>query len=121
MIYVKVNGIKYPAEINGLMSDSAWDNRESKTIKFLESTYEEVKALMPNDVSWSIVTEDAVDILAEEGMPTGEVTMQETEFDNSEFSVSGDITDHRDGSVSIKMGKLTDLEEAYEMIFGGDE
>ena len=45
----------------------------------------------------------------------------EAEWDNSAFSLSGDITDHRDGTVTIKMGKPTDLEDAYEMLLGGDE
>ena len=47
--------------------------------------------------------------------------MKETEFDNSEFCIAGDLTDHRDGTITAKMGKLTDLEEAYEIMFGGDE
>ena len=28
--------------------------------------------------------------------------------------IAGDIVDHRDGTLSIKMGRLTELEEAYE-------
>lgn len=48
-------------------------------------------------------------------------TEKEAEWDNSAYSLSGDITDHRDGTVTIKMGKPTDLEDAYEMLMGGDE
>lgn len=48
-------------------------------------------------------------------------TENEAEWDNSAYSLSGDITDHRDGTVTIKMGKPTDLEDAYEMLMGGDE
>lgn len=39
--------------------------------------------------------------------PTTEVV---NEYDNSEYSLAGDITDHRDGTVSIKMGKPTEAE-----------
>lgn len=38
---------------------------------------------------------------------TEEVT---SEFDNSEYSMSGVIRDNRDGTVTIKMGKPTEIE-----------
>ena len=34
--------------------------------------------------------------------------------------MSGPITDNRDGTVSIKMGKPTDLEDAMELLLGGE-
>lgn len=37
------------------------------------------------------------------------------------FNIAGDVTDHRDGTVSITMGRMTDLEEAYELLYGGNE
>lgn len=64
-----------------------------------------------------------------------EVVMQPYEeiYDNSEYCVAGPITDNRDGTVYIKMGKPTELElknkelaeaqvaleEAYELMYGG--
>ena len=30
-----------------------------------------------------------------------------------------EVTDHRDGRITAKMGKLTPLEEAYEIMLGG--
>ena len=45
--------------------------------------------------------------------------MQQTEFDNSEFCIRGDLTVHTDGTCTVKMGKPTDLEDAYEMLYGG--
>ena len=33
--------------------------------------------------------------------------IQETEWDNSEFNLAGDLTDHRDGTMTVKMGKFT--------------
>ena len=124
MIYIKVNDNLYPASVDGQMVDYQWDNRESKTIR-LGLSYTEVEALLPNNTPWSIVMisdvpaigGDGIPVLNEDGTP---VTEEHTEeFDNSDFSMSGPITDHRDGTVSIKMGKPTDLENAYEMLIGG--
>ena len=49
------------------------------------------------------------------------MTPDPAEFDNSDFCVAGDVTDHRDGTVTVKMGKLTALEETLLMIYGGEE
>ena len=119
MINVKINGTEYPTiSINGLMEDSDWDNRETKAITFTNITYDEVKELLPNGAAWSIVVYDEImDSETEEIIQT----IPADEFDNSDFSLSGPITDNRDGSVTIKMGKLTELEEAYELLFGGEE
>ena len=112
MTYTKVNGNLYPATIDGAVMDYKWDNRESKSIT-LEKTYAGVLALLPDNTPWSIVQKDTVQ--KEDGTTEEKVT----EWDNSEFSMSGDITDHRNGTVTIKMDKSTDLEDAYEMLIGG--
>lgn len=120
MVYVKINGVEYPAEVNGKVNDYEWDNRESKTIT-MESTYDEVKALFVDGVSWSIVVRDGyVPVFDENGNPTGESKEIVDEFDNGDYNMSGLITDNRDGTISIKMGKPTELEDAYAMILGGD-
>lgn len=124
MNYIKVNDTLYPAVVSGKMADRDWDDRQSKSIT-LEMTYEEVLALLPDNTPWSIVQKDTVPTYDESGEPildeAGNPVMEEqtTEWDNSEYSMSGDITDHRDGTVTIKMGKPTDLEDAYEMLIGG--
>ena len=69
--------------------------------------------LLPDGTPWSIVQRTPA--------PDESGTENENEWDNSAYSLSGDITDHRDGTVTIKMGKPTDLEDAYEMLLGGDE
>ena len=119
MIFVKVNDVLYQATINGRVSDSAWDNRESKSIS-LEMDYMTAIKLFVNGLSWSIVQREEVPVYDDKGEQTG-VTIQDTEFDNSEYFIAGDITDHRDGTITVKMGKLTDLEEAYETMLGGIE
>lgn len=108
-ITIKVNGAEYPATIYGLYRDSAWGNREVKTIT-LTMTLQEALALLPTGVKWSIVTRTMQPVIdPETGEQTGETeTVEET--DNSEYSLSGPATDNRDGTVSVKMGKPTDAE-----------
>lgn len=108
-IYIKVNNTEYPAEISGDRADRTWDNRDIKTIR-LTMTHAEVAALLPDNTPWSIVQRDMVDVLDEQGQSTGESKEVVNEYDNSAYSLAGDITDHRDGTVSIKMGKPTDAE-----------
>lgn len=119
MTFVKINEALYPATVSGRVQDSAWDNRASKSIT-LEMDYATAAALFVDGAAWSIVQQNEVPVLDENGVQTG-TEMQETEFDNSDYSLAGDITDHRDGRITAKMGKLTDLEEAYEIMLGGIE
>ena len=108
-IYIKVNNTEYPAAVNGVYNDRTWDGRDTKTIT-LTMTHAEVEALLPDNTPWSIVRRDMVDVLDEQGKPTGETVEQVNEYDNSEYSLAGEIVDHRDGTVSIKMGKPTESE-----------
>lgn len=117
MTYVKINETLYPATINGKMEDREWDNRESKAIT-LEMDYTDAMALFVDGLAWSIIEKNEVPAYGENGEQT-DIKIQETEWDNSEFSLAGNLTDHRDGTITAKMGKLTDLEEAYEILLGG--
>jgi hypothetical protein len=118
-MFIKVNETLYPATVIGRVADKEWDNRASKSIT-LEMDYETASTLFVDGLAWSIVQRNEVPTYDENGEPTG-TEMQETEFDNSEYCIAGDITDHRDGTITVKMGKLTDLEEAYEIMLGGNE
>lgn len=115
MTYIKVNNTLYPAKIDGRIADYEWGRRDTKAIT-LNMTYAEVLALLPDNTPWAIVQKDTVQKIGEDGQPmvdtsgnpvTEEVT---SEFDNSEYSMSGVIRDNRDGSVTIKMGKPTEIE-----------
>jgi hypothetical protein len=117
MTYIKINETLYPATISGRVADKDWDNRESKSIT-LEMDYATAAETFVDGLKWSIVQRDEVPTFDENGVQTGTET-QETVYDNSEYNLVGDITVHRDGNVTVKMGKLTDLEEAYEIMLGG--
>lgn len=110
-IYIKVKNIEYPADIRGNPKDRSWGERDTKTVT-LTMTAAEAAALLPDNTPWSIVQRETVDKLDNDGNPTGETEEVVNEWDNSEYSISGDITDHRDGTVSIKMGKPTETESA---------
>lgn len=100
MTYIKINETLYPATINGNIKDRAWSDRESKTIT-LEMTHAEAAALFVDGLAWIIVMD---------------VEQGQEEYDNSEYSVAGSITDNRDGTVSVKMGKPTDGEMLNELL-----
>ena len=123
MTYIKVNGEIYPAKIGRKGVDHGWDDREIKEVT-LAMSYDEVMSLLPDSTPWSvIVKEPMLDDGGNQALDeSGNIVLEEggTEVDMSEYSMSGDITDHRDGTVTIKMGKPTDLETAYEMLIGGD-
>ena len=107
--FIKVGGQEYPATLIYNYKDRNWDMRETQTVH-LTMPYAEAAALLPDNTPWSIVQRETVDVLDEQGKPTGETKEVVNEYDNSEYSLAGDITDHRDGTVSIKMGKPTESE-----------
>ena len=106
---VKINNQLHDAVVTGDMPDRYWDGRDSKTIT-LTGTYADAAALFADGVAWSIVQTSTVPVLDANNQPTGETKEQTDEWDNSDYSILGDITAHKDGTVSIKMGKQTDTE-----------
>ena len=106
---VKINDQIHDAVITGDMPDRYWDGRDSKTIT-MSGSYADAAALFADGVAWSIVQTSTVPVLDADNQPTGETKEQTDEWDNSDYSILGDITTHKDGTVSIKMGKPTDTE-----------
>ena len=109
MIYFKANGTEYPASIAGKITDRDWGNRESKAVT-LEMTHAQAAQLFVDGLSWSIVQRDTVPVYDTDGNPTGATEEQVQEWDNSEYCVAGPITDNRDGTITAKMGKKTEVE-----------
>ena len=104
MEFIKVDGQEYPVKSIYNYNDHEWDNRETMLIH-LPMSYTEVVALLTDGVKWSKG-------LREEREMTGQTEEVVTEEDMSAYSLAGDITDHRDGTVSIKMGKPTEAESS---------
>lgn len=109
--FIKVNGQEHPAACIYNYKDRNWDMRETQTVH-LTMPYAQAAALLPSGTLWSIVFRETKDKLDNDGNPTGQTEEVVTEEDMSAYSLAGDITDHRDGSVSIKMGKPTEAENA---------
>lgn len=117
MTYIEFNGVRYPATVNGKTVDRDWDGRHSKTIT-LEMSYADALATFVDGLAWCIVMQDepytetteVVDEAGEVEVIETVVTPDPEYFDNSDFRVAGDIIDHRNGFVSVKMGKQTEVE-----------
>ena len=109
MTYVSVNDQLYPATITGRLRDTSWNDRSSKEIT-VEMTYAQALEIFVNDIDWSIVeimTHEEHVFNEEDGTITVVPREERSEYDNSDYSLAGDITDHRNGYVSVKMGKPT--------------
>ena len=99
MEYLKVNGTEYPAHFCGKQIDRDWDGRASKTVT-LAMPYAQAVQLFVDGLRWGIVRREAGADDAAQGQ------------DCSGYCVAGPITDNRDGTLSIKMGSYTQLEQA---------
>lgn len=123
-IRVEINGVQYPASITGRLNDKDWDNRASKAIE-LEMAYADALSIFVNDAEWYIVQdmqervekrdENGEVVRDEHGEPVWEFVQKDERYDNSEYSIAGDIIDHRNGKITVKMGKPTAEEMLAEM------
>lgn len=111
MTYVKINGTTYPAVINGKHMDREWNDRESKTIT-LEMAYADAISLFVDGLTWSILMD------VEQEQEDGSIVTVQEEYDNSDYSMAGSITDNRDGTLAVKMGKPTKIEMLESRITG---
>ena len=111
MLKVKIAGNEYEAIVSGVANDVLWGGRESKSIT-LTMDYETAAATVCDDVPWSILYQPS-DYYDPETKQT--VTPPVEEYDNSDYCILGDITVHRDGTVTVKMGKPTG-EELYNIL-----
>ena len=106
MTQVKVNEMTYDAMISGTNRDTAWGNRASKSIT-LAMDYATAMETFVDDVPWAILYQgpDYYDPELQQM-----VTPPVEEYDNSDYCMAGDVTDHRDGTITVKMGKPTAAE-----------
>lgn len=111
MLKVKIAGNEYEAIVSGVANDVLWGGRESKSIT-LTMDYATAVATFVDDVQWSILYQPS-DYYDPETKQM--VTPPVEEYDNSDYCILGDITVHRDGTVTVKMGKPTG-EELYNIL-----
>lgn len=114
MTKVRINGHEYYATFYGFSSDPNWENRESKSIT-LEMDYSTAVSTFVDDMKWSILYQPPEYTDPETQEP---VTPPVEEYDNSEYCVAGSITDNRNGTVTVKMGKPLP-EETLSTLTGG--
>lgn len=127
MEYIKINDQEYEASIIGRISDLSWGERSTKTITLTNMESSEAAQLFVDGVKWAIIIVNELDepvldpetgefTYDEDGNIITQTTTQRDEFDSSEFEVAGPITDNRDGTITIKMGKKTELEKTSELM-----
>lgn len=101
MHYVKINGKKYPATIRFKREDWDWGGRNTMSIT-LEMDYATASELFVDGVAWSMIAETPIEVQTEGKV---EVAMEVEEFDHSLYNIVGDIIVHRDGTITVKMGR----------------
>lgn len=110
---VIIHEVEYPAEISGVLQNPKWDRRDTKAIT-LKMTHAQAVSLFVDGLAWGIKQINTYPVFDEQGQPTGETKTETQTFDNSDYSVAGSITDNRDGTVTVMMGKHTELEIAQD-------
>lgn len=96
---VKIGEKQFGALVDTRPNDTAWGGRESKAIT-AQMTYQEAVETFVNDVAWSV----SYSVISEDG------AVHLVETDMSIYAISGPITDNRDGTVTVRMGKYREEE-----------
>ena len=82
--------------------------------------YNDAISMFVDEVKWSIVqdVEHMVEVVNEEtNEPMFKTVVEQDVYDNSEYSILGDIVVHKDETVTVKMGKPT-AEEILAILLG---
>lgn len=107
-LYAKINNMEYPIIAVTNYQDTKWNNRQSIRLFFNEN-YNTVKSLLADKITWALIEKETNE------KDTDDMSVTEIETDMSDYCIAGEITDHRDGRVSIKMGKKTNEEQLKEI------
>ncbi len=102
----EITELQFPAVVFGWTRDDDWGGRECKAITCTMS-FDDARKIFVDGLSWSILytPDDGEDGIAEE-------------YDNSEFTIAGPLTDNRDGTITAKMGKYTNEELLLMEVLG---
>src|SRR5574344_402344 len=105
---LKINGTTYETNgIYGVSADIRGEKRECLKIVLPSMTYAVASSVFTDGISIVIVSGD----VDESGNPI--------EYDQSEYSVAGDIVDTRDGGIIVYMGKRTQKEKLIALVISG--
>lgn len=110
---VIIHEVEYPAKIDGVLQNPKWGGRDTKAIT-LEMTHDQAVSLFVDGLAWGIKQVNTYPVYDDNGQETGETRTETQTFDNSDYCVAGSITDNRDGTVTVMMGKKTELELLQE-------
>lgn len=105
---IKINGTLYPAKLSGSLKDRTWDDRESLSVT-AQMTYAQAAARFVDGLVWGHTYQPPGADEAGNPWPV-------EEYDDSEYSVAGPITDNRDGTITARMGKPTAAERLAELV-----
>lgn len=103
MTQIRINGQVHDVTISGMSMDMAWSGRGSKSIT-LSMDYTTAMETFVDDVEWSILYQPP-EYIDPDTQETVKPDIEE--YDNSDYCVAGPVTDNRDGTVTVKMGKPT--------------
>jgi hypothetical protein len=97
-MFVEINGVRHP--ILSIYDGVSHDGSSPCKIIEMESTYAEVVNLFTNGVKWNFVESFEMEVEDENGP---RIEKEEYVSDCSLYSISGTITDYRNGRISIEM------------------
>lgn len=100
MITIQIGSTKLDVELERFDYDGFWDDRASIAIT-LPMDYDTAVDTFVDDLKWSIVTPAGVDENGDERVTVTEMP---------EYIIAGPIVDHRDGTLTVRMGKYTEQE-----------
>ena len=110
-MYLKIGENLYPASFRPRGMDNSWDNRESMEIT-VDMTYAQAMEIFQDGLEWSRMRYSKPFADADGNLPEPE----EIVTDYSELCVAGPVTDHRNGTITVKMGRMTDSEILAELL-----
>jgi hypothetical protein len=98
MVYLKINDTLFPASFRERIQDQEWDNRRSMAIT-VNMSYDIASEIFIDGLQWQHVNQTDVETII---------------TDYFEFELAGPITDNRNGTIVVKMGKKTPYEIAVD-------
>lgn len=127
--FIKIGNREYEVyAVVGVGENTRWDRRDTRTV-IIEKDFQTVDSLFRDGMEWSVILRDVVQdyrrnedgTIFYNGDGISEIidVPTETVTDCSDFNIRGSILVRTDGYCEVMMGKMTDLEEAYEMLYGG--